>query len=146
MLTEIKLSELKAEEEQLRRKIETALKKKQVIDLEGLKGKTILAVEDFEANLVFVFTDDTFLHVTADIEDESPFTTKRCPVGTYISADSILSTTGIVPPEEGKRLIAVRDALWENGIERWERDQYLRLKAKFEGEPNEVLEPEVQPG
>ena len=106
---------------------------KQQINLSACAGKTIAAVAGLFENRLIVFTDGTFAHFRAAHDYDGAVEINDCEykVGrSDVSHDECVAA-GLYTESELAVLLANRDAEWKLRQLASEREQYERLKAKF---------------
>ncbi len=95
-------------------------------------GKTIERVVwyDWRPAVTVVFADGNFSHITAEHCGEDSISMQDRPIGHFE-----LKEAGLITDEEYKRRETERKAKEDARREEYDRQQYARLKAKYESKP-----------
>jgi hypothetical protein len=94
-------------------------------------GKTIAAiVENFMGTLVVTFTDGTFMAVKAERQWDDVIIDNEVIEVREVTDDMIAA--GIATAEEVEAARDAHAAAWDRATEERDREQYERLKARFE--------------
>jgi hypothetical protein len=102
------------------------LESRRIRDIGACVGKTIADVHTGYTSLGLRFTDGTYWWLQAG--DEADLNESLS------MADDDFLNLGLIDNEEYDRRVAVAKGKPAESIERWERQEYERLKAKFEGQ------------
>lgn len=102
----------------------------QLKETKELEGRTIKSVFHlwYDGTVTIVFTDDTYLHITAgqDYDGDLEITLLDEP------SMSTKETAGIITPEQYAATMQAEAEEHQRRAEWHEREQYRKLKAKFE--------------
>jgi hypothetical protein len=104
------------------------------VEEKDLVGKTIASTWTYPGILCLVFTDNTFVCVTGKSDYDGGYD----PVFAESKESEELYTSylgvraGICSSEEQKIILEAEKAQWAASAEKKERDQYERLRRKFE--------------